>query len=172
MYNVYTLISKLVSLKCYNYKKAKLIYLNLLPLPRISENASMSEHDLLLQENRFKFPKEVKSEGSGNFEPKEDYEEAARIALRILASKDYGEAQQRFAGLIRQDPADPDLELVYGLELLWQHESTILERRPVAAFCWSPVNSSLLAVGYGPIDKPVRSYTYTSRRLENSLNHL
>lgn len=85
----------------------------------------------------------------------EGYEDAARVVLRILASKQHGEAQKRFAGLLRQDPCDPDLELVYGLETLWRHESPRALKRPVAAFSWNPVNGSLLAVGYGAPGKSV-----------------
>lgn len=109
----------------------------------------------LKKESQVKFPEKKtderslgKSQQLETIGEREAYEDATRITLRILASRDYEEAQKRFAGLSRQDPCDLDLELIYGLELLWKHSSYRTRRKAIAAFRWNPVNASLLAVGY------------------------
>ncbi|XP_011503022.1 PREDICTED: WD repeat-containing protein 78-like [Ceratosolen solmsi marchali] len=114
-----------------------------------------SNTEKLYKENRFKFdepkPKEQcrdPDDELGIIASKDSYEEASRIILHILANKYYGKEQKRFVGLLRQDPCDPDLELVYGLELLWQHTRDDLCTRRVSAITWNSINNSLLAVGY------------------------
>ncbi|KAJ8679971.1 hypothetical protein QAD02_015758 [Eretmocerus hayati] len=79
---------------------------------------------------------------------KQGYEDASRMALRVLASKRFEEAHKRFAGLLKEDPRDPDLTLTYSLELLWRHAIPATRDRPVSCFRWNPVNASLIAVGY------------------------
>lgn len=80
----------------------------------------------------------------------EGFENAVRVTLRILAGKNFEIPQKQFAGMLRQDPSDPELKLDYNLNLLWKHENPEhLQKRPVSAFQWNPVNDSLLAVGYG-----------------------
>ncbi|XP_014206110.1 WD repeat-containing protein 78-like, partial [Copidosoma floridanum] len=117
------------------------------------------------EENNFKFPRVDQPDEGNNVahEPADQleaigsrpaYEDAARVMLRILASKDFELAQKRFSGLIRQDPCDENLELVYGLELLWRHSTPETRARPVSAFRWNPANRSLLAVGYGAVADP------------------
>jgi hypothetical protein len=97
----------------------------------------------------------------------------SRITLRILASKSYSEAQKRFVGLLRQDPCDPNLKLVYGLELLWRHTLDDLRLRRISAIAWNPVNDALLAVGYtSPIKSvSIRLLSYP-RRLSKSFSSL
>ena len=68
---------------------------------------------------------------------------------RIIASNLYITAQKRFKGLIREDPYSLDLEFTYSLDLLWIHSCHITEHRRVSCFKWNPVNSNLLAAGYG-----------------------
>ncbi|OXU20024.1 hypothetical protein TSAR_010449 [Trichomalopsis sarcophagae] len=113
------------------------------------------------ERDRFKFPRDKPSE-LHHLQPEDQlaaiaatdaYVDATRVTLRILASKRYEEAQKRFAGLLRQDPCDPALELVYALEPLWRHENERTRRRTVSAFRWNPANGSLLAVGYGAVAK-------------------
>ena len=91
-----------------------------------------------------------------NLVAKESYEDAFRVTLRLLASKSFDEAQKRFTGLIRQDPCDLELKLVYEIEILWKYEAPEVEGRAVSAIKWNPVNSSVLAAGYGSLKQKVR----------------
>ncbi|KAL7305904.1 hypothetical protein TKK_0001909 [Trichogramma kaykai] len=83
----------------------------------------------------------------------EPFQDVVRTALRILSSKTYDVAQKNFLGLIESDPCDPDFELVYGLELLWEHENELINGKTVAAFKWNPLKDTILAVGYGSANR-------------------
>jgi len=68
---------------------------------------------------------------------------------RLLASNVYRNQQKTFRGLMQPDPLRLDVKFRYRVELLWSFTSDYVRGRTVAGMCWNPLNTDLLAVGYG-----------------------
>ncbi|KAJ9595998.1 hypothetical protein L9F63_012819 [Diploptera punctata] len=68
---------------------------------------------------------------------------------RLLASNVYCEQQKMFRGLMQQDPLRMDVEFKYTAKILWSFTSDYVNGRTVSGVCWNPINTDLIAVGYG-----------------------
>lgn len=74
---------------------------------------------------------------------------AVLIMERALANNVFNQQQKIFRGLITQDPFRPNIEFKYGLDLLWTFKSIHTDGHPIITMQWHPINSDILAVGYG-----------------------
>ncbi|KAI5641765.1 WD repeat-containing protein 78 [Phthorimaea operculella] len=75
--------------------------------------------------------------------------DAAVLCERVLASKDYTEAQKLFRGLVKYDPLAPDLVYIYTMKSLWTFECNETLNRPITGICFNPKNPEILAVAHG-----------------------
>ncbi|XP_049867234.1 dynein axonemal intermediate chain 4 [Pectinophora gossypiella] len=75
--------------------------------------------------------------------------DAAMLCNRVLASKDYAEAQKKFRGLVSMDPLAPDLVYIYTMQSLWYFESEETLNRPIMSVAFNPKNPDILAVAHG-----------------------
>ncbi|XP_076266872.1 dynein axonemal intermediate chain 4-like [Rhynchophorus ferrugineus] len=75
--------------------------------------------------------------------------EAVCVMERLLANNCFNEQQKRFRGLSDPDEFREDIQYKYRLDLLWTFANSATKGRCVTCMEWNPVNSDLLAVGYG-----------------------
>ncbi|XP_026330013.1 WD repeat-containing protein 78-like [Hyposmocoma kahamanoa] len=75
--------------------------------------------------------------------------DAALLIQRVLAAKDYSNAQKVFRGLVKMDPLASDLVYIYTMKPLWTLECRETQNRPIMSVAFNPKNPDILAVAHG-----------------------
>lgn len=82
---------------------------------------------------------------------------SSMIVQRLLAGNVFEHRQRRFRNMKIPDPLDFTIRYTYRIEELWTYQLTGIVGSAVSCFTWCPVNSDLLAIGYGVYDYQVSS---------------
>lgn len=77
------------------------------------------------------------------------FNDAVLLTERVLASKEYAQAQKKFRGLVSVDPLSPDLIYIYSMKPLWTFECAETINRPITSISFNLKNPNILAVGHG-----------------------
>lgn len=75
--------------------------------------------------------------------------DAILLTERVLATRQYGNAQKIFRGLSQFNPLALDLIYIYSMKPLWTLECEETANRPITSISFNPKNENILAVGYG-----------------------
>lgn len=75
--------------------------------------------------------------------------DAALLIQRVLAAKDFSDAQKVFRGLVKMNPLAPDLVYIYTMKPLWTLECMETQNRPILSIAFNPKNPNILAVAHG-----------------------